>query len=101
MSKTCMKEREKRRRQVVKKYAVKRANLKSIIKNMTLSQDERDRAQMQLQALPRDASPCRLRSRCRITGRPRGVYRKFGLARNMLRIHAMRGDIPGLVKASW
>lgn len=101
MAKTSVIEREKKRAATVKKYAAKRAQLKAVIRDMTVSQEERWLAQQKLQALPRDASPVRQRTRCRITGRPRGVYRKFGLARSMLRIYAMKGEIPGLVKSSW
>jgi small subunit ribosomal protein S14 len=96
-----MVEREKRRAKTVAKYATKRAELKKIIADRNLSDDERWDAQLKLQKLPRDASPVRVQRRCGITGRPRGVYRKFGLGRNKLREAAMRGDVPGLVKASW
>jgi len=101
MAKTSMVEREKKRAKVCAKYASKRAALKAIISNRNLSADERWDAQLKLQQLPRDASPVRRRRRCAITGRPHGVYRKFGLGRNKLREAAMRGDVPGLVKASW
>jgi len=101
MAKKSMIARENRRTRAVKKYAVKRAELKAIINNPAGSDEERYQAQLKLQALPRDASPVRGRNRCRITGRPHGYYRKFGLSRNMLREAAMRGDVPGLVKASW
>ena len=101
MAKKSMIARENRRARAVKKYAVKRAELKAIINNPAGSDEERYKAQLKLQALPRDASPVRGRNRCRITGRPHGYYRKFGLSRNMLREAAMRGDVPGLVKASW
>ncbi|MGD8631182.1 MAG: 30S ribosomal protein S14 [Gammaproteobacteria bacterium] len=101
MAKKSMIARENRRARAVKKYAVKRAELKAIINNPAGSDEERYQAQLKLQALPRDASPVRGRNRCRITGRPHGYYRKFGLSRNMLREAAMRGDVPGLVKASW
>ncbi|NLO79281.1 MAG: 30S ribosomal protein S14 [Xanthomonadaceae bacterium] len=101
MAKVSMIERERKRARMVKKYAAKRAELKAIIKSPTASDEERWQAQLKLQALPRDASPVRMRNRCRVTGRPRGVYRKFGLGRNKLREAAMRGEIPGLVKASW
>jgi small subunit ribosomal protein S14 len=94
-------EREKKRAKTRAKYAVKRAALKEIIADRNKSDDERWDAQLKLQALPRDASPVRERRRCGLTGRPHGVYRKFGLARNKLREAAMRGDVPGLVKASW
>lgn len=101
MARQAIINREFKREKTVKKYAVKRAALKAIIKDMTRSSEERAAAQMTFQALPRNASPCRLRNRCRITGRPHGFYRKFGLSRNKLREAAMRGDVPGLVKASW
>lgn len=101
MAKTSMINREVKRARTVKKYAGKRAELKALIKNPNLSDEERMNAVQKLQALPRDASPTRMRNRCRLTGRPHGFYRKFGLARNKLREAAMRGDIPGLHKASW
>lgn len=101
MAKTSMVEREKKRTRIVKKFANKRSALKAIIRNLDSPDDERWDAQMKLQMLPRDASPSRQRRRCRLTGRPHGVYRRFGLGRNKLREAAMRGDIPGLVKASW
>ena len=101
MAKTSMIEREKKRARTVARYAVKRAALKAIIGNRSLPDEERWEAQLKLQALPRNASPVRQQRRCGITGRPHGVYRKFGLGRNKLREAAMRGDIPGLVKASW
>ncbi len=101
MAKTSMVEREKRRAGIVKKYAAKRAKLKELIRSPKTSPEERQAAQEQLQKLPRDASPSRKRNRCAITGRPRGVYRKFGLARVKIREVANRGEIPGLTKASW
>ena len=101
MARTSVIEREKKREKIVAKYAAKRAELKAIIADRNVSDDERWQAQLQLQRLPRNASPVRLRRRCGETGRPRGVYRKFGLGRNKLREAAMRGDVPGLVKASW
>jgi small subunit ribosomal protein S14 len=101
MAKNSMIAREVKRSRTVKRYAAKRAELKAVIKNPNSSVEERDAAQVKLQSLPRDASPSRQRNRCRITGRPHGFYRKFGLSRNKLREAAMRGDIPGLVKASW
>ena len=85
----------------MKKYAAKRKELKSIIGDQARSMEERLDAQAKLQALPRNANPTRLRNRCALTGRPRGVYSKFGLGRNKLREYAMRGEIPGIVKASW
>ena len=101
MAKNSMIAREHKRARAVKKYAAKRAGLKATIKSTGSSYEERYAAQLKLQELPRDASPVRGRNRCRVTGRPHGYYRKFGLARNKLREAAMRGDIPGLVKASW
>lgn len=93
--------REKKRQRTVEKYAAKRAALKAILKNPNSSDEELWEAQIALQKLPRNASPCRGVRRCQITGRPHAVYRKFGLCRNKVRQHAMQGDIPGLVKASW
>jgi small subunit ribosomal protein S14 len=93
--------REEKRRALVKKYAAKRAELMAIIQDGKASDEEKAEARDKIQAMPRDASPVRLRNRCAITGRPRGFYRKFGLARNKVREIAMRGEIPGLVKASW
>lgn len=101
MAKVSMIEREKRRARLVAKYADKRAELKAIIKNPESSMEDRMRAQEQLQKLPRNSSPVRVRNRCALSGRPRGYYRKFGLGRNMLRKAAMRGDVPGLRKSSW
>jgi small subunit ribosomal protein S14 len=101
MAKTNMVEREKRRAKLVKKYAAKRAQLKELIRDPKTSPDERAAAQAKLQSLPRDASPTRQRMRCAITGRSRGVYRKFGLARVKIREVANRGEIPGVAKASW
>lgn len=101
MAKTSMIQRELKREKLVAKYAKKRAELKTIIRNINSSEDERAVAQAKLNAMPRDASPTRQRNRCAITGRPHGVYRKFGLGRNKLRESAMKGEIPGLTKASW
>ena len=101
MAKVSMIEREKKRAKTVAKYAAKRAELKAIIASPNSSDDERWEAQEKLQKLPRDASPVRQQNRCRITGRPHAVYRKFGLCRIKLREAAMRGDVPGLVKSSW
>lgn len=101
MAKTNMVEREKRRAKIVKKYATKRAQLKETIRSPKSSQEERAVAQVALQKMPRDASASRGRNRCAITGRSRGVYRKFGLARVKVRETANRGEIPGLTKASW
>ena len=96
-----MVEREKRRARVVKKYAARRAKLKELIRSPRSSPEERVAAQASLQSMPRDASPSRQRKRCAITGRSRGVYRKFGLSRVKIREVAARGEIPGLAKASW
>ncbi len=101
MAKKSMIMRELKREKLVAKYAKKRAELKATIRNINSSDDERTAAQAKLNAMPRDASPSRQRNRCAITGRPHGVYRKFGLGRNKLRESAMRGEIPGLTKASW
>ena len=101
MAKACMVNREIKRNRLVNKYAAKRAELKAAIKNPSLSEEERSAAVEKLNKMPRDASSVRVRNRCNITGRPHGYYRKFGLARNKLREAAMRGDVPGLVKASW
>lgn len=101
MAKTSMIEREKRREAIAKRYAAKRAQLKETIRSPKSTDAEREEALAKLQALPRDASPSRQRKRCAITGRPRGVYRKFGLGRTKLREATMRGDVPGLRKASW
>lgn len=101
MAKTSMIARENKRTRIVAKYVVKRAELKAILRDVKASDDEKWEAQVKFQKLPRDSSPVRQRNRCRITGRPHGVYRKFGLCRNKLREAAMRGDVPGLTKASW
>ena len=101
MAKVAMVEREKKRIKTVKKYAAKRDALKAVIKDPNASFEDRMAAQEKLQKLPRNASPSRVQRRCRQTGRPHAVYRKFGLCRNKLREAAMRGDVPGLRKASW
>jgi small subunit ribosomal protein S14 len=101
MAKKSMIQRELKRAKLVAKYAEKRAELKAIIRNLNSTDEERRAAQQKLNAIPRDASPTRQRNRCSITGRPHGVYRKFGLGRNKLREGAMKGEIPGLTKASW
>jgi small subunit ribosomal protein S14 len=101
MAKVSMVQRELKRSKLVAKYATKRDALKSTIKSTDASYDEKMAAVEQLQKLPRDSSAARRHNRCRITGRPHGVYRKFGLCRNKIREAAMRGDIPGLVMASW
>jgi small subunit ribosomal protein S14 len=101
MAKVSMIEREKKRAKLVKKYAAKRAEIKAQMKNPDLGMDELEALVIKLQKLPRDSSPVRKRNRCAITGRPHGFYRKFGLGRNKLREATMRGDCPGLRKASW
>ena len=101
MAKVSMINREKQRTKLVGKYAKKRTELKAIVANPEVGFDEKQQAMFALQKLPRDSSPVRQRNRCEITGRPRGFYRKFGLSRNKLREATMRGDVPGLRKASW
>ena len=101
MAKKSMVAREVKRRQTVAKYHLKRTRLKAVIQSPATGEEERELALLQLQRLPRDASPSRMRKRCAVTGRPHGVYRKFGLGRNKLREAVMRGDVPGVVKASW
>ena len=101
MAKLSLINREKKRRATVKKFATRRAELIAVTENIKLSDEERDQARAKLQKLPRNASPVRLRNRCTLTGRPRGTFRKFGLARNKLREIAMRGESPGVIKASW
>ncbi len=101
MAKKSMLMRQRHREKAVKRYAAKRAELKELIRNPKTSDDDKAEAQKKLQKLPRDASPIRLRNRCALTGRPHGTYRKFGLARTKLRETTMRGEIPGLRKASW
>ncbi len=101
MAKTALINREQKRRKIVAKFAAKRAELIAQINNAKLSEDDRAEARLKLQQLPRNASPTRLRARCTLTGRPRGVFRKFGLCRNKLREVAMRGEVPGMIKASW
>jgi small subunit ribosomal protein S14 len=101
MAKLALINREEKRAKTVAKYAAKRAELIAIINNTKLSEDEQMAARLKLQQLPRNASPSRQRNRCVLTGRPRGVFRKFGLCRNKLREIAMRGEVPGMTKASW
>ena len=101
MAKKSMIAREVKREKLVNKYAAKRAEIKAKMKNPDLGMEELEALVVQLQKLPRDSSKVRQRNRCNLTGRPHGVYRKFGLGRNKLREAAMRGDIPGLRKASW
>ena len=101
MAKQSLINRNEQRKEIVKKFAAKRKALIDAANNQSLSLEDRYEARLKLQKLPRDASPVRLRNRCALTGRPRGVYRKFGLARGKLRDIAMRGEIPGVIKASW
>lgn len=101
MAKQALINREEKRRRMVKKYAARRAELIAVINDVKRGEDERMDARLKFQALPRDASPSRLRNRCSLTGRPRGVFRKFGLCRNKIREIAMKGEIPGVIKASW
>ncbi len=101
MAKLALKNREAKRAKTVAKYAAKRADLLAIINNARLSDEERMEARLKFQQLPRNASPVRQRNRCELTGRPRGYFRKFGLCRNKLREAAMRGEVPGMIKASW
>ena len=101
MAKKSMIARENKRLKMVEKFSKKRSDLKKIINSVSSSDEEKELAMKKLQKLPRDACPVRLQRRCQITGRPHAVYRKFGLSRNKLRELAMKGDVPGLVKASW
>ena len=101
MAKVSMINREKKRTKLVAKYQDKRARLKAIVADPEVGFDEKQQAMFALQKLPRDSSPVRQRNRCEVTGRPRGFFRKFGLSRNKLREATMRGDVPGLRKASW
>ncbi len=101
MAKLSLINRELKREATVKKFAKKRAELNAIISDQSRSDEERFQARLKLQQLPRNSSPCRMRNRCEVTGRPRGTFRKFGLARNKLREVAMRGEVPGVTKASW
>ena len=101
MAKTCMTEREIKRRATVSKFAVKRAALEAAMNDVTATAESRFQARMKFQALPRNASPVRLRNRCALTGRPRGVFSKFGIGRSKLRDLMMSGQVPGVTKASW
>lgn len=101
MAKLALINRDEKRRKLAKKYAVKRADLIKIIEDQSIPEEDRFQARLKLQALPRNSNPTRQRNRCSLTGRPRGVYRKFGLGRNKLREFAMMGEIPGVIKASW
>jgi len=101
MAKLALKLRDQKRRKTVEKFKAKRAELREVARDPRASDEARDEARAKLQKLPRDASPVRLRNRCALTGRPRGVYRKFGLGRNKLRDLALKGEVPGVIKASW
>ena len=101
MAKLALKLRDQKRRKTVEKFKVKRAALLEMLQNPRASDEAKEEARSKLQKLPRDASPVRLRNRCALTGRPRGVFRKFGLGRNKLRELAMKGEVPGIIKASW
>lgn len=101
MAKLALINREAKRRKTVKKFAAMRAALFAVVNDVKVDEDVRAEARAKIERLPRDASPVRLRNRCKLTGRPRGTFRKFGLARNKLREIAMRGEIPGVTKASW
>jgi small subunit ribosomal protein S14 len=101
MAKLALKLRDQKRRRTVQKFKARRATLLEIIHDQRASDEAREEARTKLQKLPRDASPVRLRNRCALTGRPRGVYRKFGLGRNKLRDLALKGEVPGVIKASW
>jgi len=101
MAKLCMTKREEKRRKLVEKFKTKRLALNEIINNVSASREERSEARNKLQSLPRNSSPVRLRNRCALTGRPRGVYSKFGIARGKLRELMLAGEIPGITKASW
>jgi len=101
MAKLAVKLRNEKRRQTVEKFKAKRTALFEIINDSRASDEAKEEARLKLQKLPRDASPVRIRNRCALTGRPRGVYRKFGLGRNKLRDLALKGEVPGIIKASW
>ena len=101
MAKLALINREEKRRKTVDKFAVKRSGLQLVVNDSSLSDEERFEARLKFQSLPRNSSPVRLRNRCKLTGRPRGVYRKFGLGRSKLRDFVMRGEVPGMTKASW
>ena len=101
MAKLALKLREQKRRKTVAKFKARRQTLLELLQSPRVSDEDKETARAKLQKLPRDASPVRLRNRCALTGRPRGVYRKFGLGRTKLRELAMRGEVPGVIKASW
>jgi len=101
MAKLALINRDEKRREMVKKYSAKRVALLAVVNDANRTDEERFEARLKIQALPRNSSPVRLRNRCKLTGRPRGVYRKFGLGRSKLRDFVMRGEVPGMTKASW
>ena len=101
MAKLALKLREQKRRKMVEKFKARRQTLQELLQSPRVSDEDKEAARAKLQKLPRDASPVRLRNRCALTGRPRGVYRKFGLGRTKLRELALRGEVPGVIKASW
>ena len=101
MAKLALINRNEKRRKTIEKYAAKRADLLAVVNDASRSDEERFAARLKFQALPRNSSPVRLRNRCQLTGRPRGVFRKFGLGRSKLRDFVMRGEVPGMTKASW
>jgi small subunit ribosomal protein S14 len=101
MAKLALKLRQQKREKTVKKYKARRVLLLEVIYDTRATEEAKEEARAKLQKLPRDSSPVRLRNRCALTGRPRGVYRKFGLGRNKLRDLAMKGEVPGIIKASW
>ena len=101
MAKLAVKLRQQKREKTVAKYKARRAQLLEVIYDTRASDEAKEEARVKLQKMPRDASPVRLRNRCALTGRPRGVYRKFGLGRNKLRDLALKGEVPGIIKASW
>jgi small subunit ribosomal protein S14 len=101
MAKLALKLREQKRRKTVAKFKARRQTLLELLQSPRVSDEDKEAARAKLQKLPRDASPVRLRNRCALTGRPRGVYRKFGLGRTKLRELALRGEVPGVIKASW
>ena len=101
MAKLALINRNEKRRKTIAKYAAKRAALVAVVNDASRPEEERFEARLKFQALPRNSSPVRLRNRCKLTGRPRGVYRKFGLARSKLRDFVMRGEVPGMTKSSW
>ena len=101
MAKLALINRNEKRRKMIEKYAAKRADLVAVVNDVSRTDEERFEARLKIQALPKDSSPVRLRNRCQLTGRPRGVFRKFGLGRSKLRDFVMRGEVPGVTKASW